>query len=78
MIKGKVNLKPCAMNIHFMSIYLLNYSICHLIKSKDQLLEDILNIKMLIPNKDEHPGPPFNQSVTGSVLFAPFADYTKT
>lgn len=42
---------------------------------------DLLNEPYIIPSlpsKEEHPGPPFNHKVTGSLFPAPLADSTKT
>lgn len=35
-------------------------------------------ITAYLPNMEEHPGPPFSHKVTGSLLFFPLADSTKT
>jgi hypothetical protein len=46
----------------------------HLLDNKVQFIVKNLHEQIFIPRSEEHPGPPFNQRVTGSLLLLPFTD----
>ena len=73
------NWRLYTMNINFLSNYHQLYNQHHPKDNKARFLVRILCLWLkMIPNNEEHPGPPFSQIVKGSVLAAPLADSTKT
>lgn len=51
------------------------FAVLHVVRA-DFLQETFISV--LVPSREEQPGPPLSHSVTGSLLFGPFTDSTNT